>query len=226
MTADLSIVIPALNEVRALGALLDDLAPLRAVGAQVIVVDGGSSDGTLGIAGDLAVSSAPGRAIQMNAGAALARGSILWFLHADSRIDSAVVCAWHGLLQRADWQWGRFDVRLSGRDVRLRVIERMIGWRSRLSGIATGDQGIFVRKNLFTAVGAYPEQALMEDVELCKRLRRFERPLCLTAKICTSSRRWEKNGISRTVWLMWGLRLRYWLGAAPADLARRYRRDA
>ena len=158
----------------------------------------------------------------MNAGAARARGSILLFLHADSvpppEADALIVDG----LNRTRRSWGRFDARIAGAHPLLRVVETLMNLRSRLTGIATGDQGIFVTRSLFTAVGGYPEIALMEDVALTKRLKRFGAPLCLKHRITTSARRWERNGVLRTIFLMWRLRLAYWLGADPARLAMRY----
>jgi hypothetical protein len=119
--------------------------------------------------------------------------------------------------------WGRFDVRLSGRHPALRVVERMMGMRSRLTGIATGDQAIFVRRDLFARVGGFPDQPLMEDIELSKRLRKTSRPACLRQRVTTSGRRWEQRGVLRTIALMWALRGLYWIGFPPERLARLYR---
>ena len=222
----LSVIIPSLNEAVGITATLHALAPLRSRGAEVIVVDGGSTDGTVELArvGADAVLEAPrGRAAQMNAAAARARGALLLFLHADStpppEADNLIVAG----LNRTRRSWGRFDVRIAGAHPLLRLVEWMMNRRSRLTGIATGDQGIFVTRTLFSAVGGYAEIALMEDVEFSRRLRRFGRPLCLKHRITTSARRWEKNGVLRTILLMWRLRLAYWLGADPARLAARYR---
>ena len=221
----LSIVVPALNEADVIGALLHDLQSPRRAGHEVIVVDGGSSDATLAIATpqvDLALASTPGRAAQMNAGARRARGDALWFVHADSRVpDAAATALLDALDDGADW--GRFDVALSGRDPRLRVVETAMNWRSWLTAIATGDQGIFVRRTLFDALGGFPAIPLMEDVALCKRLRRHGRPACIRRpRLQASSRRWESRGLLRTIVLMWRLRLAYALGTPPEQLARRY----
>jgi len=222
----LSVVIPALNEATALPDLLADLAPLLACGAQIIVADGGSNDGTLALIGASDWVDAPrGRARQMNAGAGLARGEVLWFVHADTRLPMAIDEIWTSLLADHEWQWGRFDVRLSGNDWRLKVIGQMINWRSRLSGIATGDQGLFVRRALFEKLGGFADLALMEDIELCKRLKTHAPALNLRQRLATSSRRWERRGIARTVGLMWLLRARYFFGADPNALARLYRQS-
>lgn len=222
----LSIVIPTLDEAATISALLDDLQSWRQRGDELILVDGGSSDGTPDIAApkvDRVLTTRAGRALQMNAGADASRGGILWFLHADSRVASGLRDA---LLApfAAGRVWGRFDVRLSGRQPMLRVIERAMNLRSCLTGIATGDQGICVTRNLFHAVGGYPDIGLMEDIALSRRLRRAARPACI-GRPClqTSSRRWEQRGILSTMLLMWRLRLAYWQGADPDRLAREYR---
>lgn len=220
----LSIILPVLNEAVGIAACLQSLQALRARGAALIVVDGGSRDGTPTRARPLAdhvLTSPSGRARQMNAGAAVARGEVLWFLHADSAIpadaDRLILDA------LADERlWGRFDVCLSGTARALRIIEWSMNRRSRLTGIATGDQGIFVRREAFERVGGYPDIPLMEDIALSKALKRLSRPVCLRQCLVTSSRRWERDGVWRTVFLMWRLRLAYWLGADPARLARRY----
>jgi rSAM/selenodomain-associated transferase 2 len=222
----ISIIMPVLNEADGIGAALDDLQPLRTAGVEVVVVDGGSSDGTVDrIRGraDAVLGSAPGRAIQQNLGAAAAGGEVLLFLHVDTRLPGGAVEAVLDGLDRSGLGWGRFDVRLSGRHPLLRVVERLISLRSGLTGIATGDQAVFVRRELFERVGGFPAIPLMEDVALSTRLRETGRPLCLRARVTTSSRRWESRGILRTILLMWRLRLAYWLGADPAALAARYR---
>lgn len=221
----ISIIMPCLNEAQTIVASLDALGPLRARGAEVIVADGGSTDDTVALARPRAeqVIEAPrGRASQMNAGAAVARGTILLFLHADCALPDAADGLIIDGLARSQHNWGRFDVTLSGTHPLLGVVERMMNLRSRLTGIATGDQGIFVTRTLFEAAGRFPPIPLMEDVALSKRLKRFGPPLCLPHHIVTSARRWEKHGVLRTVMLMWWLRFAYWLGADPARLARRY----
>lgn len=223
----LSVIVPALNEAASIGETLRALRPLRARGHEVIVADGGSADGTPALAAPLAdrvVASERGRARQQNAGAAAARGGVLLFLHADTRLPPDADALILAGLERSGRGWGRFDVRLSGRHPALRVIERMIGLRSRLSGIATGDQAIFVAREAFDRVGGFPEIPLMEDVALSKALNSaIGPPLCLRETVVTSSRRWETRGIARTVVLMWRLRFAYWRGADPAELAKRYR---
>jgi rSAM/selenodomain-associated transferase 2 len=224
----LSIIIPCLDEAEGIAATLAALAPLRARGVEVIVVDGGSRDDTVARAtplADLVIAAPRGRARQMNAGAMRARGEILLFLHADSLLPDAADLLIVDGLKRLRRGWGRFDVAIAGRHPLLRVVERLMNLRSRLTGIATGDQAIFVTRSLFTAAGDYPDIALMEDVALSKRLKRFGPPLCLNHRLTTSGRRWEKRGVLRTIVLMWRLRLAYWLGADPAKLALRYDRS-
>jgi len=223
--ARLSIVMPVLNEGEVIAAALDALANLRALGAEVIVVDGGSHDATVQRArlrADLVMSAPRGRALQMNAGAARATGDVLLFLHADTRLpDNADHMVLNGL-ERSQRSWGRFDVSIEGRHPLLPLVARLMRLRSRLSGIATGDQAIFVRRDVFHAIGAFPELPLMEDIALCKRLKKTGPPLCLRERVITSGRRWEKNGVVSTIMLMWWLRMVYLLGADPKTFSHRY----
>jgi rSAM/selenodomain-associated transferase 2 len=226
MTPRVSIVMPVLNEAATLHDVLDSLGPLRAQAAELIVVDGHSSDSTLEIASGAAdrVLTAPrGRASQMNAGAAHASGGVLIFLHADTRLPPSALASIDAAL-RSGRHWGRFDVEIEGGAWTFKLIATLTNWRSRLSGIATGDQAMFVTRDAFDAVGGLPEQPLMEDIELSKRLlRRCGRPACLKARVVTSGRRWERDGIWSTILLMWRLRLLYRLGVTPERLARSYR---
>ena len=221
----LSIVIPVLNEAADIVETLTALAPLRAVGVEVIVADGGSSDATIELAipfADQIMLAPSGRARQMNAGAAGARGDVLLFLHADTRLPASALADLEATLDD-DAQWGRFDVIISGRPAMLRVVAALINLRSRLSGIATGDQAIFVRHRAFDAVGGFADYPLMEDLALSDALRKRWKPACLKAKVTTSGRRWEQHGVWRTIVLMWVLRSAYRLGVSPKVLARHYR---
>ena len=223
----LSIIVPCLNEADGIADTLSALAPLRARGVEVIVADGGSLDGTVERAAphvDAVISAPRGRAVQMNAGAARARGEILLFLHADTLLPNSADALIIEGLQRTRRGWGRFDVTIAGRHPLLRVVERLMNLRSRLTGIATGDQAIFVTRSMFTAASGYPEIALMEDIALSKRLKAFGPPLCLRHRLTTSGRRWDKHGVLSTILRMWRLRLGSWLGIDPAKLAVRYDR--
>jgi rSAM/selenodomain-associated transferase 2 len=220
----LSIVIPVLNEAAQIEATFNLLSPFRARGAEVIVVDGGSSDATADVARAHAhhvLRSTQGRATQMNAGAAAAGGKVLLFLHADTRLpDDADRLILTGL-EATGRSWGRFDVRFNEGPL-LGLIAVMMNLRSRMTGIATGDQAIFVSRAVFEAIGSFPSIPLMEDIALSAHLKRIGRPLCLRARVTTSPRRWKENGTLRTVFLMWRLRLAYFLGADPRQLAQRY----
>ncbi len=221
----LSIVMPVLDEAAEIDATLAALAPLLADGHQLIVVDGGSRDATLArCAGSASVLlQAPrGRASQMNAGAAQARGEVLLFLHADTRLPSGASVAIEQAI-RTGAQWGRFDVEITGGSMMFPVIAALMNLRSRWSGIATGDQAIFVRRELFERIGGYADLPLMEDINLCKRLRSGSAPACLRQRVSTSGRRWARRGIWRTIFLMWRLRWRYWRGEPVEALARAYR---
>ena len=219
----LSIVVPTLDEAADIVPTLARLHPLRAAGHEVIVVDGGSTDGTAALAAPLAdqvLTARHGRAPQMNAGAARARGDALLFLHADTCLpERAAELVAAALCRRP---WGRFDVRIAGRPRVLRLVAALMNLRSRVTGIATGDQAIFVRRSAFAAVGGFPDQPLMEDIELSRRLKRLGRPACIGERAVTSGRRWETQGPWRTILLMWRLRLDYWRGVPAERLAERY----
>lgn len=225
MTPSVSIIVPALDEAGGIAVALGALAPVRAAGAEVIVVDGGSRDATVAMCTGLAdrvIAAKRGRARQMNAGAALAQAPVLLFVHADTALPAGAVDALLAALDSGAG-WGRFDVRIAGRSRMLPVVAALMNWRSRATGIATGDQAIFVRAALFREVGGFPDQPLMEDIELSSRLKRTGPPACLRARVTTSGRRWEQRGVWRTVWLMWRLRARYWLGTPAERLAEAYR---
>lgn len=221
----LSIIVPVLNEAQQIQGRLAALLPLRRRGHEVIAVDGGSRDGTADLARGLAdeVFTAPrGRAAQMNAGALRARGEVLLFLHADTRLpDRADELVVRGLAQSGR-AWGRFDVAIDGSHPMLGVIARCMNLRSRLTGIATGDQAMFVRREAFLQSGGFPDILLMEDIAYSRALKAISAPLCLRERVITSGRRWETYGTFRTILKMWGLRLAFFLGADPARLAKAY----
>ncbi|HSH49741.1 MAG TPA: TIGR04283 family arsenosugar biosynthesis glycosyltransferase [Halomonas sp.] len=224
-TPRLSIIIPTLNEAATIETQLTALRAWQAGGVEVLVVDGGSRDDTAARARPLAskvIVRAPGRSRQMNAGAREARGRHLLFLHADTRLPAGADLSIESALS-GQCAWGRFDVRLEGRHPLLPVIARAMNLRSRLTGIATGDQGLFMTREAFEAAGGFPDQPLMEDIEMSRRLKRLSPPACLRARVTTSGRRWERNGAWRTLLLMWQLRWRYWRGESAESLAREYR---
>jgi rSAM/selenodomain-associated transferase 2 len=219
----LSVVVPTLDE----GASLPPtLAAARQPGvAELIVVDGGSRDDTVAVARSLAdrvLESVRGRARQMNAGAAAARGDVLLFLHADTRLPPGYPALVTRALGHGDAVGGRFDLRLDADGVAYRILERAISLRSRVTGVATGDQAIFVRRDVFARLGGFPPLPLMEDIALCRALKRAGRMVALREAVVTSARRWERDGIIRTVVLMWALRAGYYAGISPARLARAY----
>jgi len=224
MSRRITVIVPTLNEAQGIVACLDALAALRSHGHEVLVVDGGSDDATAALAAkgaDRVLAAPRGRASQMNVGAALAQGDALLFLHADTRLPAQAERLVLGAL--AARGWGRFDVQIGGRGALLGLVGAAMNLRSRLTGIATGDQALFVRRDLFEALGGYAPIPLMEDIELSGRLRRRGPPACLRARVHTSARRWESRGVLRTIVLMWRLRLAYALGVDPARLAERYR---
>src|SRR3990172_6140220 len=219
----ISIIIPVLNESAVIESTLSSLQPFRKQGHEVLVVDGGSRDHTVQLAmggADRVMNTPRGRALQMSAGVTAAQGDVIWFLHADTlpppHADDLILDA------LAQGVWGRFNVRLSGSHPLLRLVEGLMNLRSRITGIATGDQGIFVRREALDAIGGVPCQALMEDIELSRRLKCLGRPVCLREQVVSSSRRWEEKGVVSTIFLMWHLRLAYALGADPERLATRY----
>lgn len=227
-TPKLSITMPTLNESSGIVDALARLQHLRSLGHEVILVDGGSEDVTTSLAApwvDRLLTAPRGRAVQMNAGAASAKGDVLLFLHADTRLPSGAARIIERALTSSALEWGRFDVAIDGRHPLLRVVAWFMNLRSRRSGIATGDQAIFVRRATFVRVGGFPELPLMEDIALCRLLKRASEPVCLRARVVTSGRRWESRGVVRTIALMWRLRLAFWLGASPERLSRSYHPD-
>ncbi len=224
MRPALCIVLPVLDEAPALATRLRALEGLRRRGARVVVVDGGSRDDTLAIAreyADLALLAPRGRASQMNAGAAACPADVLLFLHADTVLpENADV-----LVRRATlgpFAWGRFDVRIDSPRRLLGVVGALMNVRSRWTGIATGDQALFVHHELFQQVGGFPDLPLMEDIAICRLLKKRGLPACLRERVTTSARRWERHGVWRTIFLMWRLRAAYFFGADPNELAIQY----
>ncbi len=222
----LSIIIPTLNEADTIQSTLMPLQNMRQRKHEVLLVDGGSSDDTVKLAAPLVdkiIQSPKGRAVQMNAGSQRASGDVLWFLHSDTFAPGCADNLIEQFINKTNKRWGRFNIRLTGRRLIFRLIERMINLRSWFTGIATGDQGIFIEKSLFNTLGGFKEIPLMEDIDLSKRLRKVAgRPLCIKNKLTTSSRRWEKHGIIQTILLMWRLRLAYSLGTPAEQLAKHY----
>ena len=222
--SELSLVIPVFNEEAVVTSFLESLQDLRCHGVEVILVDGGSHDATCKKAANLVdtlVTVKPGRARQMNAGAHVASGNYFCFLHADTCLPSSAAGIFSEFMA-SGCCWGRFDVRLSGRRAMFTVIAKLINWRSRLSGIATGDQALFMSRDTFTAVGGFPDIPLMEDVAISRELRKICRPYCSRATVTTSSRRWQQKGVWPTIFLMWKLRWLYFRGRSPEELHRQY----
>lgn len=223
MRPTISIVVPVLNEAGQIAARLQALQALREQ-CQLVVVDGGSDDASAALAAALAdklLHSQRGRARQMNLGAAEADGEIVLFLHADTRLPADAVTAIHQAVAEG-YRWGRFDVAFDSPLPVFKLIALMMNWRSKLTGIATGDQALFVTRQAFQAVGGFPEIALMEDIAISAKLKQLGRPCCMRSRVVTSARRWQQYGVLPTIWLMWGLRLAYFFGADPNDLALRY----
>jgi rSAM/selenodomain-associated transferase 2 len=219
-----SIVVPVLNEAAGITGFLKSLDCVRSDTEEVIVVDGGSTDETVTLATPCVshvVRAPQGRASQLNAGAAVARGDVLLFLHADTQLPNGAISAIRHAVENGA-TWGRFDVRIAGTSPWLVLVGTLMNWRSRLTGIATGDQAIFVTCAALQAVGGVPEIALMEDIALSSLLKKRAKPTCLSLKVVTSGRRWEQHGVLRTIVLMWRLRLSYSLGADPNQLAQQY----
>ncbi len=221
----ITVIIPALNEAGTLPATLKSLEPLRRSGHEIIVVDGGSHDNTVSESGscaDKVLHSRAGRAQQMQTGALAGHGQILWFLHADTLVPENAAAAIIDALRDSKRTWGRFDIRFADTGLLLGLVARLANLRSRITGIATGDQGIFVTRDLFNRVHGFPPIALMEDIALSRALKAYSPPVCLHQQLTTSARRWKKHGIVRTIVLMWSLRFAYFLGISPDTLARYY----
>jgi len=219
-----AVVIPVYNEAEILPNVLPTVQALTV--SELCFVDGGSEDETrhiLAASGVKYMQSLAGRAVQMNAGSNACKSDIILFIHADTILSQSHIEAIKECMQDENVVGGHFDVQLSGIHWMFRVIEWMMNFRSCLTGISTGDQCQFVRRSAFEKMGGFPEQALMEDIELSKRLKRLGKMVCVHEKVITSSRRWQKHGISRTILLMWKLRILYFFGVKPNKLANIYR---
>ena len=219
----ISVIIPCLNEEDHIVPLIQQIR-CADFDCQIIVVDGGSTDKTVEKARplvDIFIQTEKGRAKQLNAGAEKATGSLLWFVHADSQVSLDVLNELKPLIKRKDI-WGRFNVQFSGQHWAFKMIAFMMNHRSCLTGIATGDQGIFISRSLFLKVNGFPNIALMEDIEISKYLKKISRPICLKACLITSHRRWQDNGIFRTMIKMWWFRLRWFFGCSAQSLANKY----
>ena len=223
-----SIIIPVLNEAGRITGLLQQLQPARMSGHELVVVDGGSTDGTVENAVDLAdrvILAAQGRAQQMRTGVRYASGDVYWFLHADASFDEGLLPAmleWVGSPQHA---WGFFRVRMQSDRPALLLVTAMMNIRSGLTQIATGDQGIFISKQLYASSGGYRAIELMEDIDISKRAKKLSRPFIGDATLLVSPRKWEKEGVLKTILLMWRLRFLFWFGADSARLAEIYYRQ-
>jgi len=223
--SSISIVVPVRDDADALATLLDDLDAIADLRAERVVVDGRSSDGSFAVArsrADVALQVAPGRAVQLAAGVAASAGDWIWMLHADTRVPTQAWAELRRAVRDERATWGRFDVRLDAAGWPYRMIGASMNARSRVTGICTGDQGIFVRRDALASIGGVPLQPLMEDIELTRRLRRRARPVCIEVPLVASARRWQRHGVFPTILLMWRLRLQYYFGAAPEELVRVY----
>jgi rSAM/selenodomain-associated transferase 2 len=219
----ISIVIPVLNEEKHITATVAALP--RSQPHELVIVDGGSSDRTAEICNRLGATvllSSRGRARQMNFGARRASGDVLLFLHADTRLPDSAFDDIQQALSNPQCVGGHFDVQLDGAHWMLGVIGAMISLRSRLSQVATGDQAIFVRREVFAELGGYPDIPLMEDVAFARALKRKGRVACLRSRVLTSARRWERDGVWRTILKMWALKSLYLAGISPLRLKRYY----
>lgn len=220
----ISIIIPVLNEAPQLTATLKPLQPFRGNRIEIIVIDGGSTDASIAIAEPLAdklIHGSRGRARQMNLGAQQASGDTLLFLHADTTLPESLQSTLNAIL---DHTWGRFNVRLNHPHWMYKIIAKMMNWRSCITGIATGDQAIFVQRQLFQQLGGFADIPLMEDVELSRRLRKLSKPLCLHQPVLVSTRYWQKHGMISSMIKMWILRGAYFFGVPPHRLLKIYYR--
>ena len=220
----ISIIIPVYNEAESIEGFLQGLQVFRQYGHEIVLIDGKSEDDTASLARpyvDRMISSHRGRAQQLHLGAKMATGQVFLFLHADTQLPELA----DELILRSlgsGFYWGRFNIRLSGSSFLFRIIEKMMNWRSCMTGIATGDQALYMTKMIYQDVGGFPQIGLMEDIELCTQLSKWTKPDCLKQAVVSSSRRWENNGIVRTVFFMWKLRLQYYFGVSADKLQSKY----
>lgn len=228
----LSVIVPTLNEGDRIASFVMALQSLRSAGNEIIIVDGGSTDDSIQTlvslcdAGNMTrlIHCAKGRARQMNEGARFATGQVLLFLHADTRLPDSALAELTDFCNRSA-NWGRFNVRLDNSGWPYKMIAWFINHRSRITGIATGDQAIFVKRDVFKHLGGYTDQPLMEDIDLSVRLKKTSSPMCLSSKVVSSARKWQQHGIAQTIWLMWRLRALYALGVSPEVLVKQYYRS-
>ncbi|EAT12506.1 glycosyltransferase family 2 protein [Bermanella marisrubri] len=221
---NVSVVVPVLNEEQQVQQLINRLRLLQSeITEDIIIVDGGSHDKTRALLSEEfhVIASQAGRAKQMNAGALEAKGAWIFFLHADTDLRPKHIK--QSISDSTGYKWGRFNVRFDDKRWPFLMIAFFMNWRSRLTGIATGDQCIFIRQSVFKTLGGYSDIPLMEDIDISKRLKRYSKPACIQTPIVTSARRWQQKGIIRTIFLMWKLRFLYWLGKSPEILAKEYR---
>lgn len=220
---NISVVLPVLNEEQSIRGTLQSL--IRLTPYEIIVVDGGSRDRTLEICKEFAVDvmhAERGRARQMNVGARRASGEVLLFLHADTRLPQSALNDIAAALSDSRYLGGRFDVELEGAHWMLKIVGTLINCRSRATKVATGDQALFVRREVFERMGGFPDIPLMEDIAFCRALKRIGGVACLRSRVITSARRWERDGVWRTIFKMWSLKVCYLAGVSPMRLKRFY----
>ena len=224
--SSISIIIPTYNEAENLSGLLPELLGVPDV--EILVVDGNSSDDTVNTATALGVkvlSFPPDRALQMNAGAQAARSEILLFLHGDTRLPQGFTGKVHDILNQPGIVAGAFSLKIDGKGYGLRIIEMLVNFRSRFMQLPYGDQGIFLKASMFSAVGGFPALPILEDFELTRKLKHKGRIKILSQEATTSARRWKKLGLLRTTFINQAVIIGYLLGVDPKKLAEWYRKE-